>query len=234
MQRRIFCLNAVLIFIGACSIPLWCVRTCIAESFKADVISVSETHQTNTIVRIGDENIPNEWFVHEFRSTFFKYNATNNVRQVIFDRFLDKMLLYVKAKEEGMSDDAKLQEAIADRVDKMRSFMEYQLAMTKVNMIVSEYLKRSGLSLDSYPVSEEDLQRFIDVELSHRPEMPPQTPDQLPPEALSAITMRIRQNKQNEDVAALLEAYKSKVDVEISHKLIEEVVMPKIGPQPSM
>lgn len=182
---------------------------------------------TNEVARIGNEVIPYNWFLHEFRSTFYKYGETPDARRKVFDPFLDKMVLYTVAKKATGNDVAAAQK-IEERIQNMREFMEYQLVMTRVQMTIENYLQEQALDENHFSVSEGELKAFISAELVQHPEALQQSFADVPASVKKQLEIRLRREKQNRAVQDLTHKLMSELPIDINEPLIESVPFPQI------
>ena len=81
-------------------LALWLVTP--STLFADDPEVIPESLPSGVIARVGDFEVPYEWFLNEFRSTFFRHAQSSNVRQEVFDPFLEKMTLYELARTSGL------------------------------------------------------------------------------------------------------------------------------------
>lgn len=188
------------------------------------------------IARVGDLDIPYNWFLHEFRSSFFRHAQTGDVRRAVFEPFLERMSLYAVARDAGVDRDPDLQAAVRRRQDGMRAYLEYQLAMAEVGMVIEAYLNQQGLVPDAISVTDEDLAAFLKEEAERFPGAAPESLDDLPEGLRDMLTQRYRAMKQGERIRELLAEKTRDLAVEVRDDLVESVPMPEIKgtPPPGM
>ncbi len=181
----------------------------------------------STVAMVGDEAIPYDWFLHEFRPTFFRYGDDPDVRQTVFDAFLDRMIIHEAAVRDGVDQNPELRRRVRERIESLRSFMEYQLAMTERAMITDHYLSELGLGLDDFEVTDDDVRAFIKRDLQQRPGAPENVqPEDVPPQVLDQLRNRIRHEKQQAALKERMAAWINEAPVEINQSLIETVPLP--------
>lgn len=186
---------------------------------------------SNVVARIGDFDVPYDWFLHEFRSTFFRHTDATNVREAVFGPFLERMTLYTLARQDGAAGRDDLRARIDERIGGMRAFMEYQLAMTEVSMVVEAYLASKGLTPATVTVSDEEMQGFFDARIKGQPGAPARLED-VPAE----IQEQIRQNLSLESFSRLvsrsLDEWKTNLPVRVHRELLEAVPLPAMEGAP--
>ncbi|HOW97642.1 MAG TPA: hypothetical protein P5567_14375 [Kiritimatiellia bacterium] len=189
---------------------------------------------SNVVARVGDFDVPYDWFLHEFRSSFFRHTGEPDVREAVFQPFLERMTLYALARHEGLPENPALRARIRERVDGMRAHMDYQLAMVEVGMVVQAYLESRGLTGDSIQVGDEDLQAFFDRHVKGKPGAP-KTLGEVPAEIREQMRQNIAMTKYAETVSAALAGWKTNVPVTVNSSLIQSVPLPEMdGAQPGL
>lgn len=180
---------------------------------------------------INGEAVPREWFLHEFRSTFFRHQPTDDIRSVVFDAFLNRLLLAEKAREMKLDQDPALAAAIEDRISNMRAFMEYQLAMTKITMLNDALVKSLELKFSAEDVTDDELKTYFDEQISPRPGAPPSF-DLVPPHVLPSLRQQVAQQKLEKALAAMIEEWKTNWTIEIDQAAVDSVPFPEMEHAP--
>jgi len=187
---------------------------------------------TQVVVRINGDDIPGEWFLHEFRSTFFRYPQADNVRQAVFEPFLKRMLILAKARELGIDRNPELVAEIDKRISAMRAFMEYQIEMTRIDMLNNALLKDLNLLVSPEEITDEDLEAFFESNIKNRPGAPPSF-SMVPAHILDQLRQQAAQSKLEEILTGLVVTWRENMDVTINSNLVESVPMPEMkGPVP--
>lgn len=186
---------------------------------------------SNVVARVGDFDVPYEWFLHEFRSSFFRHAGEPDVREAVFQPFIERMTLYALARREGLQDQPALRARIRERVDGMRAYMEYQLAMVEVGMVVQEYLETRGVTAESIRVGDEDLQAFFDRHVKGRPGAP-DTLEDVPAEIRDRMRQDIAMTRYAESVSAALAEWKTNMPVAVNTDLVRSVPLPEMNGAP--
>ena len=198
-----------------------------AEMEGQSVVPHSNRLDESTIALVGDEAIPYDWFLHEFRSTFFRHGSETDVRQTVFDAFLDRMIIHEAAVRDGVEQNPELRRRVRARIESLRSFMEYQLAMTERAMITDHYLSELGLGLDDFEVTDDDVRAFIKRDLQQRPGAPENVqPEDVPPQVLDQLQNRIRYERQQAALKERIAAWINEAPVEINQSLVDNVPLP--------
>lgn len=190
--------------------------------------SVSAALDEDTVALIGGEKIPYPWFLHEFRSSFFRHAHAPDVRQAVFDGFLKRALVYEAARQAGVDQNPELVERIRERLEGTRAFMEYQLAMTERAMVSEQFLADEHLSLEDFPVTEEALLAFLKEEVAKQPGAPRiDSLDELPPGVREQWTTRLQQALQAQALDQRMEEWMETFGVTIHTDLVQRVPFPK-------
>ncbi|MBP7829814.1 MAG: hypothetical protein KA248_07845 [Kiritimatiellae bacterium] len=207
--------------------------TVFAEESPSPAVPASEPPAlaSDVVARVGDFDVPYEWFLHEFRSSFFRHTGEPDVREAVFQPFLERMTLYALARQEGLQDQPALRARIRERVDGMRAYMEYQLAMVEVGMVMQEYLEARGVTADSIRVGDEDLQAFFDRHVKGRPGAP-DTLEDVPAEIRDRMRQDIAMTRYAESVSAALAEWKTNMPVAVNTDLVRSVPLPEMNGAP--
>ncbi len=177
------------------------------------------------IAVIDGIDIPYDWFKHEFRSGFFRHAGEEDVRQAVFDDFMERMTLYALAKKKGVDQEPELADAIRSRVDGMRAFMEYQLAMTEVGMVVEAFLETLERKPEDFEATEEDVAALFRDQVSAMPGAPSSL-DQVPEPIRKQLEARAAMEKYKAYVGETIRAWSEDLDVTVEDSLIQSVPMP--------
>lgn len=186
---------------------------------------------SNVVARVGDFDVPYEWFLHEFRSSFFRHTGEPDIRDAVFQPFLERMILYALARREGLQDNPRLRAQISQRVSDMRAYMEYQLAMIEVGMVVQAYLEARGVTADTIRVGGDELQAFFDRHVRGQPGAP-KTLEEVPEEIREQMRQNIAMTKYAESVSAALSEWKTNVPVAVNTDLVRSVPLPDMEGAP--
>lgn len=182
-----------------------------------------------TVAIIGGQEIPYDWFLHEFRSTFYRHVHEEDIRTAVFDQFLTAALAYEAARTAKIDQNPELQERIESRIESMRAYMEYQLAMTERGMVIEVYLSKLGLSTDSFSITDEELLVYIQQELSSRPNAPVvDSLDDVPPQIRQQFRSRWQQEQQRKELQQRKAGWQEEFGVQINNSLIESVPLPRM------
>lgn len=182
-----------------------------------------------TVAIIGGQEIPYDWFLHEFRSTFYRHVHEEDIRKAVFDQFLTTALVFEAARAAKIDQDPELQEQIQSRIESMRAYMEYQLAMTERGMIIEAYLSDQGLAADSFSITDEELLLYIQQELSTRPNSPEvDSLDDVPPQIQQQFRSRWQQEQQQHKLQQRQSNWLKEFDIEINEALIQSVPLPRM------
>lgn len=193
------------------------------------VLAQSKRLDDSTIAMVGGQTIPYDWFLHEFRSTFFRYASAPDVRQTVFDAFIDRIIIHEAAVREGVHQDPELRARVRERIEHLRSFMEYQLAMTERAMITDHFLSKLGLGLDDFEVTEDELRAFIKRDLQERTGAPDNIrTEDVPPQIRDQLRNRIRHEKQQAALKERRAVWTDEAPVEINQPLIDNVPLPNM------
>ncbi len=185
---------------------------------------------TNTVAWIDGEAVPYDWFLHEFRSTFFHYGQGPAVRSQVYNSFLDRMVLYANAKHDGLADDPVLKAQIQQRLQQMRAFMEYQLAMTEVSMTIDADLQKQRLGLDQFQVSDAELKAYAEQEAAAKHSAAKF--EDAPANVKEQMRKHLQQQKQNEAVQALIHTLRKQFKIETNQPLVDNVPFPAVAGSP--
>ncbi|MBU0677757.1 MAG: SurA N-terminal domain-containing protein [Verrucomicrobia bacterium] len=202
-----------------------------APSEKVDVVKAvpagipSSIADTSTVAVVNGAPIPYEWFLHEFRSTFFRYNDAPDSRNQVLDSLIERSLLHAAAVKEGILDDLETVKDINERVSSMRAFMEYRLEMARLSMVIDKFLETKHLSPDDFEATEDDLADFFMKEVKGKPGAP-ESVEEIPEHIKSQLMMRIKQSKQMDAVQALVAGLRKEADVQVNQSAVDSVPMP--------
>jgi len=215
-------------------LALWLVTPSTLLADDPEVIP--ESLPSGVIARVGDFEVPYEWFLNEFRSTFFRHAQSSNVRQEVFDPFLEKMTLYELARTSGIGEDAAFQEELQQKMEGMKAFMDYQLAMARIGLYVQAYIKAEGIDPAKITVTDEELQAFLAEEGNAFPGALPDSLGELQPHVKEMLSQRLVSLKVAEAVKNLIREKREDLTVEVRQSLIDSVPLPEMKgtPPPGM
>lgn len=179
------------------------------------------------VAEVGSVEIPYDWLLHEFRSTFFRYPQDSNVRSQVFSNLLDRMTLFAAAKESGVQDDAALQARINDQIESTRAFMNYQLEMRRIGLIVEAYLKKSGLDVSQFSVTDEELSSYYKAKYVGLPGAPA-TVEEAPAEIRLQIREEAVAEKQKKAIEEHLSSLRETLPTTVDEEKVQSVPMPKM------
>ncbi len=201
---------------------------CVALAVAADEAgSESVTLDNETIAVIGGQAIPYDWFVHDFRANFFRHVSEPDVREIVFDGFLNRALVYEAARQAGVDQDPDLREKIEEQLARARSLMEFRLAMMERGMVAEHFLIQQGLSLSDFEVSDENLLDYVRTELADQPGFHGiESLDEIPNGAQTQLRERIRQARQGAALDALRDSWTESFGVQVNTSLVESVPLP--------
>lgn len=201
-----------------------------------DPVVSPQSLPSGVIARVGDFEVPYDWFLNEFRSTFFRYAQSANVRQEVFDPFLEKMTLYQLARSSGVGEDAAFQQELNLKMDGMKAFMDYQLAMARMGLYIQAYLKAEGIDPGKVTVTDEELQAFLAEEGNAFPGALPDSLGELQPHVKDMLSQRLVSLKVAEAVKNLVREKREDLKIEVQQSLIDSVPLPEMKgtPPPGM
>jgi len=203
------------------------------ETSEVDsVTTTSEALPENVVARINGTDIPAEWFIHEFRSTFFRHQQSDDVRQAVFQPFMTRLLLAAKAREMKIDQRPEIQDEITRRIAGMRAFMEYQLAMTEIGILNSTLIHELGINTSADSVTDEEVASFFEQNIRNLPGAPDSV-DKIPPANLQNIVKQIAQNRVEQELLTLMAGWTNDMTVVVNTRVVENVPMPEMkGPAP--
>ncbi len=181
----------------------------------------------SVVARIDGHPVPYEWFLHEFRSTFFQYENEATARREAYDRFLDRMLLYRAAQTEGVDDDPEIRAEVDAQIGMMRAFMEYQLAMAEARIVVEAFLARRQLGPEQFRADDEALAAQIRRVAAVHPEAD-QPFESLPAEVQTQIRKRVEAEMRREAIEGLIAELRHEMEIESNYPAIDAVPVPEI------
>jgi len=191
-----------------------------------------ETLPENVVARINGTDIPYEWFLHEFRSTFFRHQTSEDVRQAVFQPFMTRMLLAAKAREMSIDQRPEIQEEINRRITGMRAYMEYQLAMTEIGILNSALIQELGINTSADSVTDEEVAAFFDANIKNKPGAPDSV-EQIPAANLQNIMKQIAQIRVEQEVMTMMTGWTNDMTIIVNDDAVENVPMPEMkGPAP--
>jgi len=197
----------------------------------ADIRSSGDlSGRTNVVADIAGVEVPYPWFLHEFRSSFFRYGEGPEVRREVFRQFMRRMVLYVEARASEVAEDADLKRAIASRVETKKAFMEYQLAMTEVEMLVEAYLASRGLGRDMFSVTDEEVDAFAQEELARMGRSGDVS--NVPPHVLDQMRDRLAMDRRTQAVNDLADLLLKEKPQQVNDALVDQVPFPEINRTP--
>jgi len=185
----------------------------------------------DVVATIDGETVPYEWFLHEFRSSFFRYGQADDARREAFRAFLDRMILFEVARQAGVAEEEDLRDAIRRRVEGMRAFMDYQIAMTERQMVIERFLEEKSLSPEAFGVSDEELKAYFEQQFAGKPGTTT-TFEDLPPFVAGQLRERVQAEKQQKAVDDLVAEFRREMSIAVNEQLVENVPLPKIVGEP--
>lgn len=198
----------------------------------ADEIPDPAALPDDILARIGVVDLPYDWFLHEFRSTFFRHAGEPDVREAVLEGFLDKMTLYAAARQSGVGEDPELRERIDQRLADQQAFLEYQLAMTEVTMLVQAFLEAEGLAPESFTVTDEDVADYLDRQETPLPAAMRDRDGNLQPHVRERLEQAVRAERQRAAVDALLAERAESLPVQVNRDRVQEVPLPEMKGTP--
>ncbi|HMP74101.1 MAG TPA: hypothetical protein PKE55_12635 [Kiritimatiellia bacterium] len=180
---------------------------------------------SDIVAVIHGEPIPYDWFVHEFRSTFFRHGEAANPREAVWETFLKRALLYEAAKQSGLTEDPAVMDRIRERVEGTRAFMAYQLAMLERGLVAEQYLETLGLKPDQLPVSDQEVLDRLRNDMKE--EQLPISLGEVPPKVREQIEGRIRSEKVEDKLKVHLQRWMNEFEVVVDQDKIDTVPYPQ-------
>jgi len=184
----------------------------------------------NVVARINGTDIPFEWFLHEFRSSFFRYQQSDDVRQAVLQPFMTRMLLAAKAREMNIDQRPEIQEEINRRITGMRAYMEYQLAMTEIGILNSALIQELGINTSPDSVTDKEIADFFDAQIKNKPGAPDSV-EQIPAANLQNIIKQIAQTRVEQEVMTMLAGWTNEMTIIVNDRAVENVPMPEMKGQ---
>ncbi len=189
-------------------------------------LDVSRTNSPGDyVMEIDGWLIPSEWFLHEFRSTFFQHASSTNIRDAVFGPFRNRMILHAKARAEGVDRDPTLRTAIDEKVKSMRSYMEYQIQMAEIDMVNEELVRRLELKTSPDAITEDQLETFYNAHIRSRPGAPGSLHD-VPAHVLESLKVQAAQHIMDERLNELVHAWQTNMVISINEDAVQSVPMP--------
>ena len=182
---------------------------------------------TNLVARVEGLDVPYAWFLNEFRSTFFRHGQDPDVRQKVFDEFADKLALYVTARNNGVPDDPAVKTLIREKVESARSFMQYQLTMMEMSIVIESYLRQQKLTPEDYPVSDEELKAYFEEKIATMPNAP-KSLDDVQPQIKEQIRLSFQREQALMKAQALATELRKKMKIEVNQELVDNVPFPQM------
>lgn len=209
------------------------VQTVGAVVFAESAASENRNHQLpdTVIMHIGGTDIPYDWFLHEFRSTFFRHAHAEDVRQAVFEPFKKRMLLYTRATHLGIDQQPELMRDIENRISDLRAFMDYQLAMTRIDMINNALIRESGFAVSTNDLSEEELADFFNRRIKNRPGAPPSY-EMIPAHLRDSMRHQAAQDKLERKLDEWIAGWQNEIELMINHDAVENVPFPEMKGSP--
>lgn len=206
-----------------------CVLSALAEG------PATETEPTplpsNVVARINGTDIPTEWFMHEFRSSFFKHMDEDNVRTATLEPFLKRFILTEGARELGILDQPEVQQEIKRRIEGMRAYMEYQLAMAEIGIINQALVESLDLSKIPGDITDEEVEQFFGEKIDGQPGAP-ESIKALPPKAIDSIKQQIARTATEHELNQLILEWKKDMTIEINEEAVQSIPMPEMKGKP--
>ena len=209
---------------------LWC-------GLASSVLAADETAMpspalsTNDIMQIDDWHVPSDWFRHEFRSTYFRHAGATNVRDAVFAPFRKRMILHARATMEGLDRDPALQAEIEERVANQRAFMEYQLAMVRIDMVNEAMVNKLGVTVAPGDITDEQVQHFFEENIKTRPGAP-STLDDVPPSIMESIKAQAARTIMEQKLNELIQTREGEMTITVNRDAVERVPMPEMKGTP--
>lgn len=206
-----------------------------AEELTADATPppIEESLPTGVVARINGIDIPADWFTHEFRSTFFRHQQANDVRQLVFSSFLNRMLLAAKAREMKLDQDPEIQREIDRRISGMRAYLEYQLAMTEIGILNSALIQKLGLDTEPSSVTDEEVAAFFEQNIKGKPGAPASV-TQIPAGNLDGIRSQVAQSRVEKALVEMIGEWAAGMSILVNSSVVENVKVPEMkGPVPT-
>jgi hypothetical protein len=185
----------------------------------------------DTILQINDWSVPSEWFRHEFRSTFFRHVGATDVRDSVFTPFRKRMLLHARATAEGLDRDPELQAKIEQRVTAMRAFMDYQVAMVRIDMVNEALMKKLDINITPKDISNEQIQQYFEDHIRTRPGAPSTLAD-VPPHIMDSIKSQTAMALMEQKLDELIQTWEGEMKITVNRDAIESAPMPEMKGTP--
>ena len=186
-----------------------------------------EALPTNLVARVGSVDVPYEWFLHEFRSTFFRFGPQDNIRQIVFSNMVERMTIYAAAVESGITNDVEVMAKVESDLVEMRRFLEFQMAMARMGLITEAYLAKEGVDVSADDLKDEDVNAYYEENVAGMTGAPA-TFDDVPAEIQAQIRNEMIAAKNDEMVQALLERVRTNIPVRVNLERVDSVPMPKM------
>lgn len=186
---------------------------------------------SNVVARISGFDVPYDWFLHEFRSSFFRYADAGDIRTAAFKPFLERMTLYALARQAGVPDDPAVRQQVREKIDGMRAFMEFQLAMAEAGLITEAFLESRGITPAGISVTDEDLQAFFDAHIRGQPGAPKSLKD-VPDELKRRIRQNLAAEQYGRRVSEKIAEWKTDLEIVVNQPLVDSVPLPEMENAP--
>jgi len=186
---------------------------------------------SNVVARIAGFDVPYDWFLHEFRSTFFRCRDHTNVRAAVFAPFLERMTLYELARQAGIPDRPEVRRRIEEKIGGLRAFLEYQVAMAEVELVTDAYVESRGIAPADTVVADEEIQAFFDAHVRGQPGAP-ENVDDLPAEVAARLRRAVAMEKYGRLLSAKIAAWRTNLSMAVNQPLVDAVPLPEMEGAP--
>jgi hypothetical protein len=181
---------------------------------------------SGVVARVNQVEVPYDWFLHEFRSTFFQHAGSSDAREAVMKEVVDRMLLYDAALQSGVTNDPAFQARMERQLKDVEAFMRYQLDMARLSMIVEGYLERNPPA-KLHELTDREVADFYRREVAGQPGAP-RTFEEVP----AALQEQIREQADAERRQAILKELVKKLrkgsHIDINEPLMNATPLPEM------
>ncbi len=216
-------MKLLLLFSG---LMLACAGTGWAETAPVAADPAPAAFPSGVVARVNQVEVPYDWFLHEFRSTFFHYAGAPDARREVMDEVVDRMLLYDAALQSGVTNEPAFQAKMERQLKDVEAFLRYQADMARLSLIIQAYLERHPPA-ELAELTDEEVKSFYKREIASQPGAP-RTFDEVP----AAMQDQIREQADTERRQLILKDLVKKLK-KGAHIEINEPMM-KATPKPDM
>lgn len=190
------------------------------------VVAAESGFPSGVVARVNQMEVPYDWFLHEFRSTFYQHPGADDVRQRVMDGLLDRVLLYQAALSSGITNDARARTDIEERLRNLEAFMRYQMDMARLGFTIEAYLEKNPPA-GELTLSEKTVREFYQREIAGQPGAPARFED-VPAPLQAQIREQAADQRRQTLLQTLIEGLKSNTVIEVNQRLMEGVPLPKM------